>query len=161
MGGQAPDIGMFPDIPTLRHWIIEAKKNLTATFEPVPGVKEEKDHQIPVRDGSKITVRTYEPEKSGGPLAVVYHGGGFCIGGLDNEELLCRQMCGKLGCAVVNVDYRLAPEYKFPIAHTDCYDATKWVGLLAASLRGAPVLNSLLRLPKTPQASAAIRAKAS
>lgn len=161
MGGQAPDLGMFPDIASLRNWIIEAKKNLTATFEPVPGIKEERDHQITVRDGSKITVRTYEPEKSGGPLAVVYHGGGWCIGGLENEELLCRNMCGKLGMAVVNVDYRLAPEYKFPTAHNDSYDATKWVCLRVDMCREDAMLTCSTRLPRMLQASAAIRLKAS
>jgi acetyl esterase/lipase len=127
MGGQAFDIGMFGDIATLRDFISVTKKNATASHAPVPGVKEEKDHQITMRDGEKITVRTYTPEKTGGPLYVMYHGGGWCIGGLENEELLCRLLCGQLGFVAVNVDYRLAPEHTFPTAHNDCWDATKWV----------------------------------
>ncbi|OQO01966.1 hypothetical protein B0A48_12439 [Cryoendolithus antarcticus] len=134
IGGQAPDLGMFPDIASMRTWITEAKKAMTANFEPVKGIKEEKDHEITVRDGSKITVRTYVPEKSGGPLAVIYHGGGFCIGGLENEELLCRNLCGRLGCSVVNVDYRLAPEHVFPAAAHDCWDATVWAADNATTL---------------------------
>jgi hypothetical protein len=50
-----------------------------------------------------------------------------CIGGLENEELLCRTTCSKFGVVAVNVDYRLGPEYKFPTAQHDSYDATKWV----------------------------------
>jgi hypothetical protein len=50
-----------------------------------------------------------------------------CIGGLENEELLCRTTCAKFGLVAVNVDYRLGPEYKFPTAQHDSYDATKWV----------------------------------
>lgn len=142
--GQRPDMGLFPDISTLRQYIINSKKQMTATFEPIPGVVE-KDHQVPTRDGSTITARVYSPEgKTGGPLVVIYHGkasvmcitsmlivegGGFCIGGLENEELLCRRAAGVLGCVIVNVDYRLAPEHKFPIPVNDCHDATKWVRL--------------------------------
>ena len=55
------------------------------------------------------------------------HGGGFCLGGLDNEALLCREFCKKYDGVAVNVDYRLAPEYKWPIPVHDSYDALKWV----------------------------------
>jgi acetyl esterase/lipase len=130
MGGECFDIGMFGDISTLRDFISASKKNMTASHAPVAGVKEEKDHQVTMRDGEKITVRTYTPEKAGGPLYVMYHGGGWCIGGLENEELLCRLICGKLGFVAVNVDYRLAPEHVFPTAHNDCWDATKWVSIV-------------------------------
>ena len=130
IGGQAPDLGMFSDIPSLRQWFTAVKERMTAEIGPsFPGIKE-KDHQISVRDGAQITVRTYQPESppsSGSPLAVIYHGGGWCIGGLENEELLCRLLCSKLGVTCVNVDYRLAPDHKFPIAVHDGYDATKWV----------------------------------
>ena len=93
----------------------------------VPGVKET-DHQVTMRDGATIACREYAPEQasSGSPLAVIYHGGGWCIGGLENEELLCRLLTSKLGCVCVNVDYRLAPEYKFPIPVHDSLDATTW-----------------------------------
>ena len=90
-------------------------------------MKEEKDQHITVRDGASILVQTYTPEKIGGPLYVMYHGGGWCIGDLESEDLLCRLLCGQLGLVVVNVDYRLAPEHTFPTAHNDCWDATKWV----------------------------------
>ena len=162
MGGGCFDIGMFGSIDTLRDFISASKKNMTASHAPVPGVKEEKDHQVKMRDGEKITVRTYTPEKAGGPLYVIYHGGGWCIGGLENEELLCRLICGKLGFVAVNVDYRLAPEYVFPTAHNDCWDATKWV----SKLIGARLDNSIQQLTqyrpqKTHQPSAPTQAKAS
>jgi len=73
------------------------------------GVKEH-DHQVAVRDGSQITCRVYQPESGppagGSPLAVIFHGGGWCIGGLENEELLCRLLVTRLGVTAVNVDYR-------------------------------------------------------
>jgi hypothetical protein len=150
MGGQAFDIGMFGDIATLRDFISVTKKNMTASHAPVPGVKEEKDHQITMRDGEKITVRTYTPEKTGGPLYVMYHGGGWCIGGLENEELLCRLLCGQLGFVAVNVDYRLAPEHTFPTAHNDCWDATKWVSLNFESNIATRSLTQTGRLQRLP-----------
>ncbi|KAK3072891.1 hypothetical protein LTR53_005994 [Teratosphaeriaceae sp. CCFEE 6253] len=141
IGGQAPDIGLFPDITSLRHWILESKKAMSAEMGgSIEGVKET-DHEVPVRAGSKITCRTYQPESppsGGSPLAVIYHGGGWCIGGLENEELLCRLLTSKLGMTCVNVDYRLAPEYKFPIPIHDSYDATKWAAENASSLGADP-----------------------
>jgi acetyl esterase/lipase len=159
MGGEAFDIGMFGDIATLRDFLSVSKKNMTASHAPVAGVKEEKDHQITMRDGEKITVRTYTPEKAGGPLYVMYHGGGWCIGGLENEELLCRLICGKLGFVAVNVDYRLAPEHVFPVAHNDCWDATKWVRIICRRRRPNPLTQD--RLLKTHQPSAPTQPKAS
>jgi acetyl esterase/lipase len=130
MGGVQPDLGLFPDIQSLRDWITNAKKAMSAEmggkFEGV----DEHDEQVTMRDGAKIICRIHRPEKApagGSPLAVLYHGGGWCIGGLENEELLCRLLASKLGCVCVNVDYRLAPEHKFPTPVLDCHDATKWV----------------------------------
>lgn len=94
-------------------------------------VKEE-DITVSARDGYPIPVRIYKPTPppaSGSPLVVFYHGGGFALGGLENEELNCRNFAQKLGCTCVNVDYRLAPEHPFPAAAEDSWDATKWVWL--------------------------------
>ena len=91
----------------------------------------EEDRQIPVRDGSSIGVRIHRPKvppSGGSPVFVVYHGGGFCLGGLDNEAVLCRQWT-ELGGVAVNVDYRLAPEHPFPTGANDAYDALKWVSV--------------------------------
>ena len=102
---------------------------MTAANEPdtANNVKEQ-DHHIDTRDSSEIVVRVYQGRNSkGGPALVMLHGGGFCLGGLDNEALLCRQFCEKYNGVSVNVDYRLAPEHKFPIPVYDCYDALEWV----------------------------------
>lgn len=131
MGGQVFDIGVFPDIKSLRKLLAATKKDFTAAWGPITGVKEEKDQKITVRDGEKITVRTYTPEKTGGPLYLMIHGGGWCVGNLESEDLLSRLLCGKLGFVVVSVDYRLGPEHKFPTAHNDCWDAAKWVSFCA------------------------------
>jgi acetyl esterase/lipase len=57
---------------------------------------------------------------------VMLHGGGWVLGGIDSEALLCRQWAEQLNGVAMNVDYRLAPEFKFPVPVYDCYDAVKW-----------------------------------
>jgi acetyl esterase/lipase len=58
---------------------------------------------------------------------VMLHGGGFCLGGLDNEVLICRKWCTEFNGLCINVDYRLAPEHPFPVPVNDGWDAVKWV----------------------------------
>lgn len=104
----------------------------------ITGVKKI-DHQVTMRDGATITCRVHEHDKSkGGPLAVIFHGGGWCIGGLENEELLCDRLASELGMVVVNVDYRLAPEHKFPAAIHDSYDSLKWAAANASKFGADP-----------------------
>jgi len=68
------------------------------------------------------------------PVLVYYHGGGWVIGDLDTHDVLCRELANMAGCAVVSVDYRMAPEHRFPIAVDDCMAAAYWVRRNAASL---------------------------
>lgn len=142
MGGVQPNLGLFTSIADLRTWITNAKQATTAIMGggKVEGVDEE-DHQVAMRDGHKITCRVYRPASApagGSPLVIIYHGGGFCIGGLENEELLCRRVVEQFGAVAVNVDYRLAPEWKFPHAPEDSWDATKWAASNASSLGADP-----------------------
>ena len=61
------------------------------------------------------------------PVLVFYHGGGYVIGDLDTHDYVCRKLANAVGCAVVSVDYRLAPEHKFPAAVEDSAAALRWV----------------------------------
>jgi acetyl esterase len=72
------------------------------------------------------------------PALVYYHGGGWVIGDLDTHDVVCRQLANRAGCAVVAVDYRLAPEHKFPVAVDDAFAALLWVQSEAAALRIDP-----------------------
>lgn len=85
-----------------------------------------------------IPMRLYRPLTAGParilPALVYFHGGGWVIGDLDTHDSLCRELANASGCAVVSVDYRLAPEHCFPAAVDDCLAATRWVYVNAASL---------------------------
>lgn len=72
------------------------------------------------------------------PALVYYHGGGWVIGDLDTHDTLCRELANHSGCAVVSVDYRLAPEHRFPAAVDDSIAAARWVHRQAAALRIDP-----------------------
>ncbi|HYE41232.1 MAG TPA: alpha/beta hydrolase [Ramlibacter sp.] len=78
-----------------------------------------------------VPLRSYRPAGSVAdavlPVLVYFHGGGWVIGDLDTHDVLCRQLCNQSGCAVVAVDYRLAPEHRFPAALDDAMAATRWV----------------------------------
>jgi acetyl esterase len=77
-----------------------------------------------------IPIRVYHPlgDADGArPGVVYYHGGGWTICGLDSHDNACRRIANETGSVVVSVDYRLAPEHKFPAAADDAYDALCWV----------------------------------
>lgn len=129
------------DIAALRQRLSERKKSLTAAQSDGKSDVKEEDTTAPARDGHPIPVRIYRPSSppsGGSPLVVFYHGGGFCLGGLENEELNCRLFAQKLGCVCVNVDYRLAPEHKFPTAVLDSWDVLQWTAANTKRLGADP-----------------------
>ncbi len=82
-----------------------------------------------------VPLRIYTPQGTGPFGALVYfHGGGWVIGSLDSHDETCRKLCAGAGVAVISVDYRLAPETRFPGPLHDCFDATVWVHDHAAEL---------------------------
>ena len=86
---------------------------------------------ITTRDGYAMPVRLYAPRVQGAgaalPTLVYFHGGGFTIGNIDTHDGLCRQLSHLAQCAVVSVDYRLAPQHRFPTAVHDAWDAVQWL----------------------------------
>ncbi|MEM3350828.1 MAG: alpha/beta hydrolase [Saccharolobus sp.] len=86
-----------------------------------------KDINIQGRNGS-IPARIYIPnQKESLPAIIYFHGGGFVYGNLDTHDSVCRLLSKISGLIVVSIDYRLAPEYKFPTQVYDAYDAVKWI----------------------------------
>jgi acetyl esterase len=94
------------------------------------------DLSIPARDGFELPARLFAPA-SDHPLPVLlyFHGGGFTVGSVATHEPLCRHLAHLAHCAVVSVDYRLAPEWKFPTAANDAWDSLAWLRDHASTLR--------------------------
>lgn len=86
------------------------------------------DIAIPARDGTQLHARLYAPSTAQPlPVLLYLHGGGFTIGSVATHDTLCRELAFQAGCAVVSLDYRLAPEHKFPTAINDAWDALQWL----------------------------------
>ena len=98
---------------------------------PKPELARVEDFAIAARDGFDLPARLYAPiavpSKKRLPVLLYFHGGGFTVGSIATHDTLCRVLSSKSGCAVVSVDYRLAPEYKFPAASDDAWDAFEFI----------------------------------
>jgi acetyl esterase len=97
-----------------------------AAVEP-PSIGSVRDLEIPSSHG-KILARLYRPIDARGqiPGLVFFHGGGWVLGDLESHDILCRRLANAGECAVLAVDYRLAPEHKFPAAIEDAIAAIRW-----------------------------------
>jgi len=104
---------------------------------PKPEVAASRDHNIAGPHGA-LTARLIRPLGSRAdqalPLLVYFHGGGWVLGNIDTHDTLARILANKSGAAVLNVDYRVAPEHKFPVALEECFAATRWAAAEAATL---------------------------
>ena len=90
-------------------------------------------------DAAGVPARVYQPAQQGAraaPVAMMFHGGGWVIGDLTTADSQCRELCKGAGAVVISVDYRLAPEHRFPAAAEDCYAATAWAAEHAARYGG-------------------------
>lgn len=99
---------------------------------PGPKMANVTEIAIPCRDGEMIQARLYQPLECADklpskPILLYFHGGGYCIGSLDSHDSLCRSLAALTPCCVLNVAYRLAPEYQFPTAVHDAQDAYLWL----------------------------------
>src|SRR5436190_14655932 len=109
-----------------------------ATNPEPPELESVKPLSIPAPHGA-IPARIYTPKtlrKRNGlaPCLVFYHGGGWVIGDLDSHDVVCRKLAHEGELIVISIDYRLAPEHKFPAAVEDAVTAVKWVASNAKDL---------------------------
>ncbi len=122
--------------------ILEIFKNIELSDMKVQDVRDmmgnnsmsqKKDHMESIKDlsfehhGFKIPCRLYEPGNSGKELILYFHGGGFIFGDIELFDGVARRAAKTSGCKVLSVEYRLAPEHKFPAAVDDAYEAYLWV----------------------------------
>lgn len=123
-----------------------------AAYEAGAGVLELSPHklarvedlQIVTRDGDSLTARLFAPDAPPAPGAqdahaalpvlLYFHGGGFTVGSVATHDVLCRHLAHLAHCAVLSVDYRLAPQHKFPTAVHDAWDSLGWLRRQAGAL---------------------------
>ena len=132
---------VFNQKPAIETMEPQAVRDMFAMAPPVEvelaALAKVEDRMIHVGGDAEIKVRIYTPEgRRPFPLFVYYHGGGWVIGDLETVDPSCRMIANKTGRVVVSVDYRLAPEYKYPIPLEDSYHALQWVSENASLLNG-------------------------
>ena len=111
---------------------------LSAARPPGPAVGEIVDGQLPGAAGP-LAYRLYRPASAGPHAVVVYfHGGGWVLGSHDSDDPLCRDLCQRADVMIISVDYRHAPEARFPAAADDGLAAVRWVAAHATELGGIP-----------------------
>jgi acetyl esterase/lipase len=105
---------------------------------PGPAVGETVDGTLPGAAG-ELNYRLYRPTTAGPhPVVVYFHGGGWVLGAHDSDDPLCRDLCVRSDSIIVSVDYRHAPEARFPAAVDDAFAALRWASSHAESLGGRP-----------------------
>ena len=114
----------------------DARKAMYAMLDvlgPGEAVHKVENRSVPGPAGD-IPIRIYTPSVTPAGILVYYHGGGWVVGDLQTYDIVCRALTNAAGCTVVSVDYRLAPEHKFPAGPEDCYAAANWAAHNAAAL---------------------------
>jgi acetyl esterase len=128
---QLPELSQVP--PAMMRQIFQAMTKALGEEEP-QAVHRVEERSVPGPAGA-IPVRVYWPSEARDlPALVYFHGGGFVLCDLDTHDGTCRELANAAGCAVVSVDYRLAPEHPFPAGPEDCYAAARWVVENAGSI---------------------------
>ncbi|MGA0940924.1 MAG: alpha/beta hydrolase fold domain-containing protein, partial [Burkholderiaceae bacterium] len=99
----------------------------TILVGPTPALLETRHLEIPNRDGHRMRATLWVPSVAARGVLLYFHGGGFTIGSPTTHAGLCQQLAVQANCAVLSVDYRLAPEHPFPAAVHDAFDALAWL----------------------------------
>ncbi|MFH1302488.1 MAG: alpha/beta hydrolase [Planctomycetota bacterium] len=121
------------DIPSFEEMTPELIRS-TLTPSPEPHLPAQKIENLKLAiNSAEIPIRIYTPANrqdvsvSKSPALVYFHGGGWVMGTLDAYDGLCQDLAGTSGCKIISVDYRMAPEYPYPIPFEDAYAATEWI----------------------------------
>ena len=107
---------------------------------PAPAMFRVEEHSLPV-PGGVVPLRVLVPLERPAGVIVYYHGGGWVVGSIDETDTVARKLAERTSCSVVLVDYRLAPEHRYPVAVDDSWAALEWVGehLAEVAAPGAPL----------------------
>jgi len=145
----APDVQVMLEfmaemgVPPIESMSVEDARNFmlmsAAIRPPGPDVGEIVDGTLPGADGSELEYRLYRPATDGPhPIVAYFHGGGWVLGSHEADDPLCRDLCVQSGAVIVSVNYRHAPEHRFPAAADDGLAAVTWIAEHAAELGGVP-----------------------
>ena len=130
-------LSALPDVPPWHTLSVESARWLEDEL-----FSTDVDHDCTVREfavdgpGGDLALRSYRPAEGPLPTVVFLHGGGWTLGTLDSAEGVCVELAERVGCLVLSVDYRLAPEHPFPAAVEDARAAVEWAAERAGSLGG-------------------------
>lgn len=125
----------FAKYPPLHELPLEVARSMALPSGLPVSVASVEDRVVPAPAGHEIPIRVYRPRTDTClPAIIFYHGGGWVIGSLDSHDAICRRLASQSACVVISVDYRLAPEFKFPAAPDDALTAFLWVADQAAAL---------------------------
>ena len=144
-----PDVSMvldlmatmeLPPINSMSPTDARAMMAASATMRPPgPDVGEIVDGVLPDAAGGQLNYRLFRPPSPGPhPVVVYFHGGGWVLGSEQSDEPLCRDLCVRSDTMIISVDYRHAPEARFPAAIDDGFAAVKWIAANTAQLGGIP-----------------------
>jgi acetyl esterase len=134
---EAPDL-RSSSLPFAESRALRRKNTPSWLRLPLREMAKVEDRTIP-GPGGPIPIRICTPKGDAGggrPVALFFHTGGFVFGDLDNDDPQCRRLADESGCIMVSVDYRLAPENKFPAAYEDAIAAWQWVVAHAREIGG-------------------------
>jgi len=145
----APDVTILLEtmaelgVPAIEDLSVDdARAFMVASAEarpPGPEVGEVVDGTLPGADGSDRPYRLYRPATEGPhPVVAYFHGGGWVLGSHDSDDPFCRDLCVRADAVIVSVDYRHAPEARFPAAAEDGFAAVRWIADHAIELGGIP-----------------------
>lgn len=120
------DVGWFESVDGLRQSFFRASRSVERDIPDMTEIS-----NLIVNGASEgLRARLYVPRAAGvapAPAIVFYHGGGFVLGNLDSHDVICRRLADSSRCRVIAIDYRLAPEHKFPAAHDDALASWQWI----------------------------------
>ncbi len=124
-----PDMNIWENLPAARALYAEKNRQIQENMPEVESVIVE-ERLIPrLSEGGDVPVRIYSPAKPVGksPVLLWVHGGGYVAGSAYNDDYRFKQMVEVVGCIIVSIEYRLAPEYPFPASLEDCYSVLVWL----------------------------------
>ncbi len=126
-------LGLFPSYESIAKWPVAKRKAMKPsgwTTYPPPASVQTSRETITSR-GGPLELKLFRTHTGQAPSILFIHGGGWVVGGLDSLDYLCSNLCDRLKVGVVAVDYRLAPDHRFPAGLEDCYDALAWMAARA------------------------------